>query len=320
MIMSKQFDLLNKYNEGKANNAEKRQLFRLLNYGELWTEEFDIVWDHSFGVMRKSTDRRILKSIKKATKPKQTFFQKQYMQIATCVAIVISFIVSLHFWHENLMLTTYADMKIEVGKGQKLDVTLPDSTKVSINSDSQLCYGKDFNGRIRKVRLSGEAYFQVIKDPHSPFIVEAGGLVIQALGTSFNVTAYPSENVISTYLEMGIIEVKSARENLRLVSGESIIFMVSNGEMRKKEMENNHSYLAWLANEMFFENEPFTEIIKRLERQYNVQFSIKSEKLKTITFSGTLKNSNLQSALDALVITSPVRYQNTPDGIELYSE
>ncbi|GHU57739.1 iron dicitrate transporter FecR [Bacteroidia bacterium] len=317
--MSKHLDLLNKYNEGKATDEEKRQLLRLLNYDELWSEALDDIWNHSFGTMCEETDQRILNFINEATKPRYTLPWREFMRIAVCIAIISSSMIALHFWKENQYLTKYEDMIIEVDKGQKSDVILPDGTKVFLNSDSQLKYGKDFNGKVRKVSLVGEAFFEVFKDSSSPFMVEVGGLEIQAFGTSFNIKAYPDEDVISTYLKTGIIEVKSDKENIRLVTGESVVFKLSKGEMYKEGKVNNRFYLAWLADEMFFENILFTDLLKELERHYNVHFIIESENLNTISFNGTLRNSSLQSTLDALAITSGIRYQTTPNGIELYS-
>lgn len=320
--MSRLLVLLNKYNDSKATDAEKSQLLWMLCHSERWNEDFNDFWNQSFATMDESTDRRILKSIYKATKPKQYFPWKVLLQVAACIAILLSMVVSYHFWDENIKLTQYVDMSLEVGKGQKSDVNLPDGTKIFVNSDSRLSYGKDFNGKIRKVNFQGEAFFQVAKDVFAPFVVMIGDLEIKALGTSFNIKAYPNDNIISAFLQEGIIEVNSAKEHLSLSPGESIHYIPSTGEMYRNEKEENQSNLAWLNNEMFFDDEPLSEIIKRLERQYNVRFLIQSEKLKTITYSGTLKNSSLQSALEALIVTSPLKmgYRIVPDGIELYNK
>ena len=320
--MSKQLDLLNKYNDDRTTDEEKSQLLRMLSRSELWDEEFDTVWNQSFMAMNKSMDRRILNMIHKAAKPRHSFPWKFCMQVASCIIILISTVVSIYFWNENVQLTQYADMSVEVSKGQKTDVILPDGTKVFINSDSQLCYGKDFNGKIRKVSLKGEAYFQVAKDTNAPFMVMVGNLEVKALGTSFNIKAYPNDDMVNAYLQEGIIEIKSAQEKMILNPGESISYVPSTGEIYRKEIEERQSSLAWLKNEMYFDDEPLTEIIKQLERQYNVNLLIKDENLKLLTYSGTLKTSSLQSALEALITTSPryLGYRNIPNGIELYSK
>ena len=90
-------------------------------------------------------------------------------------------------WQTNHLLTRYADATISVNKGQKSDITLPDGSVVTVNSDSRVSYGKNFNGKKRMVELVGEAFFNVAKDPSAPFYVKVGNLTIQAVGTAFNV-------------------------------------------------------------------------------------------------------------------------------------
>ncbi|MCC8152974.1 MAG: FecR family protein [Tannerellaceae bacterium] len=318
--MSKQSDLLNKYYECKATEAEKRQLLRMLNHREIWNDDFDEAWEHAFGDICKSTDNRIFKKIEKATKPKRMFPWKYVFSAVVCIGTLFISVLSVHLWKKNEMLIAYAyeNATIEVEKGQKSNVVLPDGTQVVLNSDSRLTYGKDFNGIMREVNLQGEAYFQVAPQPHSSFVVRVGELAIQALGTSFNIKAYPDEDKITAYLESGIIVVKSADEVIRVEPHETVFFTPSNGKLSRYVVEDGFSHLAWLSNEMVYEDEPLIEIIKQLERLYNVKFSIKSEELSSITFSGTLKNNSLQSTLYALEFTASIRYKYTPDEIELY--
>ena len=79
--------------------------------------------------------------------------------------------------------------------------------------------------------------------------------------------------------------------------------------MTKKQEEDDRLFIAWMNNEMVFNDEPILNIIKLLERNYNVKFEIKSDKLNSITFTGTLKNASLQSTLYALQFTSSVSYK-----------
>ena len=107
------------------------------------------------------------------------------MRMATCAAVFGAVAISLFYWNENRLLTKYNDMTVEVGHGQKSDISLPDGTIVHLNTDSKLRYGSHFNGKQRQVELTGEAYFDVAKDAQSPFIVKAGDIQVRALGTSF---------------------------------------------------------------------------------------------------------------------------------------
>lgn len=317
--MSKHFDLLDKYFDNRATESEKRQLARMLSYQDVWTDDFDKIWEHSFGDMPESADKHIWEGISEATHSRKKLTRRLFRRITVYAAMISTLVFSLYLWNENRLLTKYADMTLEVGKGQKSDIFLPDGTKVYLNADSKLSYGRHFNGKQRVVELIGEAYFEVAKDPQSPFIVKSGDIQVQAFGTSFNVEAYPGSDKIATYLSEGSVVVSSPQQTTRLFPGEVAVYSLLNTRITKKRNEDSRVYLAWKSNEMVFNNEPISNIIKLLERNYNVKFEIKSDKLNEISFTGTLKNSSLQSTLYALQFTSDISFVRKENVIEIYS-
>lgn len=317
--MSKHLELLDKFYDNRATENEKRQLAAMLNDSDRWVEDFDGIWEHSFGHMPESVDERIFKVISKTVNPQKINIRRSFMRIAACAAVVSTIAVSLFYWNENRLLTKYNDMTVEVGQGQKSDISLPDGTLVHLNADSKLCYGSNFNGKQRQVELIGEAYFDVAKDTRSPFIVKAGDIQVRALGTSFNVHAYPDDENITTYLAEGSVIISSSTQSLNLSPGEVAVYSLKKNRMIKKK-EDDRLFIAWMNNEMVFNDEPILNIIKLLERNYNVKFEIKSDRLNSITFTGTLKNASLQSTLYALQFTSSISYKKKDDVIELYSD
>jgi ferric-dicitrate binding protein FerR (iron transport regulator) len=167
--------------------------------------------------------------------------------------------------------------------------------------------------------LIGEAYFEVAKDAQSPFIVTAGDIQVRAVGTAFNIQAYPNEEDISAYLSEGTIIVSSNHQSLQLIPGEVVIYSLADTQITKKTTEDERLFTAWINDEMVFEDEPILNIIRVLERNYNIKFEIKSDKLNDFTFTGTLKNASLQSTLYALQFTSSITYKKKDDVIELYN-
>lgn len=318
--MSIHLELLDKFYDNKATESEKRQLAMMLSDPDIWTDDFDEIWDHCFGNMPGSTDARVLKVISRAAKPGKINVRELFIRIAACAAVIGAIMVSLFYWNENRLLTKYADMTVLVGQGQKSDISLPDGTKVHLNAGSELRYGSKFNGKQRLVELIGEAYFDVMKDTRSPFIVKAGEIQVRALGTSFNVQAYPDDENITTYLSEGSIIVSSPHQSLNLNPGEVAVYSSKETQMSKKKGEDERLFVAWMSNEMVFNDEPIIHIIKLLERNYNVKFEIKSNKLNDITFTGTLRNASLQSTLYALQFTSSISFKKKEDVIELYSD
>ena len=105
-------------------------------------------------------------------------------------------------------------------------ITLPDQTEIVLNRYSSLTYPERFRGKDRKVQLQGEAYFEVSKDAAHPFKVETGAIIVQVLGTHFNVEAYPEDTQVKTTLLEGSVSVSligKAEESLKLSPNESAI-------------------------------------------------------------------------------------------------
>jgi transmembrane sensor len=315
--MSRQKELLNKILDHTATLSEKRELSRLLGYPNRWNQDFSEEWDKADGAIRKSLDRRIWNNIRSQISIKREFSMKFLFQCAACVAVLVLSFAMYQLWQTNHLLTRYADATISVNKGQKSDITLPDGSVVTVNSDSRVSYGKNFNGKKRMVELVGEAFFNVAKDPSAPFYVKVGNLTIQAVGTAFNVHAYPSEKEVVIYLDRGSVKLKAPYEAMNMQAGDVVHYSLTTHEMNKNRITNRNQYMSWMDDEMYLENKTLEEIIAILERHYNVQFVIKNEKIKKCTFSGTLKNMSLQSTLDVLSLSASIRYKRIGNIIEL---
>ena len=122
-------------------------------------------------------------------------------------------------------------VKIAVPLGAKSCITLPDGTKAWLNAGTELTYNEDYGQKKRTLFLTGEAFFDVAKDKEHPFIVNTSDLIIQALGTQFNVKAYPEEKIITTTLVEGKIDVRMIKSNrqlkkVTLLPNEEIVYFV----------------------------------------------------------------------------------------------
>lgn len=201
------------------------------------------------------------------------------------------------------------DMTVSVERGQKANITLPDGSKVWINSDSELSYGARFNSNERVLYLKGEAYFEVSPDKERPFTVQTTELSVTALGTSFDVKSYKDEVHTSAVLMTGKVEVKSGTDCIILEPNEKIVFNKSNGKMIKTNVADAHDYSNWKYNSLSFDAETFENIARTLERYYNTRILFESESLKKYRFTGTPGNTSLESILQILSLTSPLTYE-----------
>ena len=210
------------------------------------------------------------------------------------------------------------DMIVAVEKGQKANITLPDGSKGWINSDSKLSYGSRFNADERVLNLEGEAYFEVKPDAKRPFIVQSGKVSVKALGTSFNVKNYNTEEHISVVLMTGKVEVTANDNHVDLLPNEEAIFNKHSSILGKNKVDNSLDYSSWMYNTLNFESTPFSEIAHTLERYYNTQIVFKSEALKSYRFTGKPGNTSLASILHLLSLTSPLAYEIKDSVVILY--
>lgn len=160
-----------------------------------------------------------------------------------------------------------------VPQGQQQTLQLPDGSRVTLNSGTLFIYPKHFHGNNRKVHLSGEAYFQVSHDADMPFLIGSGPLTIKVVGTTFNVNAYPEDESITTTLEEGCVKVfrntDSETHSIVMQPNERLVYHHKNGQFELYKTEAKESS-SWTTNNLVFQQQPLSAILKTLERRYNV--------------------------------------------------
>lgn len=189
-----------------------------------------------------------------------------------------------------------------VPDGKREQITLPDSSKVWLNSGTLLVYPSAFLGDSREVYLSGEGYFDVTKSETKRFIVKTNALAVEVLGTKFNVTAYPEGEKITTTLEQGSVKVllnqalQSANSFL-LKPDEQLVYMQSTGQVEQLNVKAA-DFSDWKEGGLLFRNSSFKDILKSLERTYNIvataETSAYDANRLTIHFN---KNESLENAM-----------------------
>ncbi len=195
--------------------------------------------------------------------------------------------------------------------GSRLKIELSDGTKVCLNGNSKLSISRVFGMEERRVRLEGEALFDVAKDSLKRFVVEAGNINVTALGTSFYVMAYPDESEIETVLLSGRISIETADS-----PGEAYLLEPNQKYTYKKKISNEtidkvietKKYHAWTDGELIFENEPMANMIKRLEHYYNVDIVVTDSEIYTYSFTASLDNCSVEQILEYLKYSSPINY------------
>ena len=177
---------------------------------------------------------------------------------------------------------------INVPIGQRIEVTLQDGTRVCLNAGSSLEFPNVFSKRDRKVRLSGEAMFDVMPDADCPFVVETYGYDVQVYGTKFNVEADAASAEFSTALLQGSVKVtdRASGAGFFLVPGEKAELV--QGKLRRSPITNSDEYL-WTEGIISLQCDSFTELLKRMEKAYDVHFIIQFDKEPVVRCRGKIR-------------------------------
>lgn len=198
--------------------------------------------------------------------------------------------------------------KVLVDKGQRASVILPDGTKVWLNSHTELTYNGDYGKKNRQVALSGEGYFEVAKDSTSRFIARAGEMEIEALGTAFNIKAYPEDKGLTTTLFEGKIRASAGTEEVVLKPDESLSFDKASRRVTVAGDVGDYARM-WKDNALVFKGETLEEVAVMLDYLYNVNVRFASENVKHYRFSGVIKNNSLENVIELISLTAPIVYK-----------
>lgn len=236
------------------------------------------------------------------------FRLNKWMRVAAMFILPLLTAAGVYFYMSRNQSST-APLIVAVEQGQKANITLPDGSKVWLNSQSKLTYSASFNVKKRELQLDGEAYFEVAHNPNKPFIVQSNDISVEALGTAFGVKAYNEDNLISSILMRGKVRVTTPDGEVVLLPNDRIIYNKTTHKKAKNSVTNATDFTGWIHNVMRFENESLGEIAKTIQRIYNVEVVFASEKPKNLRYTGTINNNSLESVLNIINLTSPVSFQ-----------
>lgn len=193
-------------------------------------------------------------------------------------------------------------------KGGQYILNLPDGSKVWLNAESSLTFPDSFTEDKRQIKLQGEAYFTIAKDKARPFIIEAGGLDIEVLGTEFNVNAYPNENIVATTLVEGLVKITKEKNHVILKPSEKNTWNRSSGAFIT-EKTNVNTATSWKDGYFTFDETNIYDIMPQLARWYNIDVEYK-ENLSNKVYTGRiLKRSEIKEVLNMLELTGTINFE-----------
>lgn len=197
---------------------------------------------------------------------------------------------------------------LRASNGAVRTYTLPDGSKVSLNSDTHLQYPEQFGEQTREVTIEGEAFFEVTPNPQKPFIIRAGKAQIKVLGTSFNVRAYADARLMEVIVKTGKVQVLNAQtgtephDELILTPGEKGT-LVHQSNALLKSINENPNYIAWKTHELVFRATSLDKVITDLENVYKVSIRLQDPELGKQLLTAHFNNYSLEFILEVIETT-----------------
>ncbi len=183
-------------------------------------------------------------------------------------------------------------------------LVLADGTNVWLNAESSITYPTVFSGNERRVKITGEAYFEVAHNAVKPFRVVTSGQTVEVLGTHFNVNAYANEPLIKTTLLEGSVKVTQNANTAILVPGQQAQANHTSEDIKVIENADMDEAIAWKNGLFQFNKASIESIMRQASRWYNVDVSYNDNKKPVKTFTGNIsRNSNLSQLLKILSYT-----------------
>lgn len=209
---------------------------------------------------------------------------------AILILVVSSSLLTLWYTQKEEVVFVANEMNtLYTPAGQRACLVLQDGTEVWLNAKSKLVYPAQFTGKERRVKVEGEAFFNVAKDSVKPFIVSAMDVDMEVLGTQFNVYCYPDAGYVETSLLEGSVRVffsGKEKEGVLLKPDQQVT--AANGKMVVKPIKLNDHFL-WRDGVYAFENEPLIDILKKLELYYDVKIVVEDTTMFNETYTGKFR-------------------------------
>jgi ferric-dicitrate binding protein FerR (iron transport regulator) len=294
-----------------SSESESEQLHQLVQkvdlYFELNNYQVNEGWakvENQIHSQSKQNDRGIRK-----------LFEGSAFRAIAAVFVGLMLVVSGYFVAHK---SNIGDSFVEVKSTDKVVnmISLPDGTFVSLNTNTRITYPKKFVGNLREVSIEGEAFFEVKPDKNKPFVIHAGKAQIKVLGTSFCVNAYPEAKQVEVIVQTGKVQVlnkaaEPAQTNeLILVPGDKGTLVYASNSLQKTSNQDVN-FIAWKTRNLIFKATSLNEVIRNLEKVYNVKISLADPRLNDLLLTAQFNDYPLDFILKVIENTFQLEVQGS---------
>lgn len=250
---------------------------------------------------------------------KRNSFIREFLKIASVIVITAGITATWFSIGKDTEDVNKEMQTITVPAGQRVNLDLPDGSNVWLNAGTRMQYPTAFLKGKREVILDGEAYFEVARNEKSPFVVHTHVMDVEVLGTKFNVEAYSRRNVFEASLMEGKVRVKSpVNEKVTVTLSPHYKTTLAGGKLVVSRIDDYNVY-RWKEGLYCFKNKPFAEIMKDLERYYDLTIRMDKEEIAKVALTGKFRISDgLDYALRVLQNDVAFTYRRDKDNDIIY--
>lgn len=241
----------------------------------------------------------------------------------TAAAVVAVAVITVSMNISSLSERLANPVQVFTQLGERSQVVLPDGSKVWLNSCSRVEYTSPLFARERRVKMTGEAYFEVVHDERNPFMVSVDGLSVKVLGTKFNIRSDKEDHRVTTVLLEGAVKAYASadeRNSVHLRPMQSVVYDTQTRQLILSDYNNARNSINWIEGRLHFDRQPFSQIAAELQRYYNVDITFKDHALRHECFSGDfLISDGIYHIMSVLGLTYKFRYEIADNDILLYA-
>lgn len=312
-------ELIAEYLSGSITDARKAALFDLIEGSETYRKRYDervklyaILHAPFFEAQKEERYQRLKARLNLRSETKVI---RKWLIFARNAAAVILLMLMVSVGS----ILTYEKVSAPVAEfynettvplGSQAKINLPDGSSVVLNSGTIFKYSSSYGKGKRAVYLQGEGYFEVAKNKEVPFLVYAGEMKVEVTGTKFNLRNYRENRLAEISLLEGGVNVSVEDRSIRLKPDEKAVYNQTSGLFYSEETDARKT-AYWTTGRLSFVNTSFMDILKDIERKYNVKIHVESDKVRNEFFSGSIdvEKMSLQEVLNFIDVDKKYRFE-----------
>jgi len=327
-------DLLNRYFAGEASGEDILALIEWLkadagnkqqfdDYNKVWQQLEKAKIESSIDIEEEwlKIHSRINSGVEEETKVKELYpdtktNRKRFMRIVKIAAIIVWLALS------TFLIIHYVNSSKEqvlTANTEMIQKILPDGTDITLGSGSTIVYPDKFKGDKRKIKLKGEAYFNIKHDAEQPFVVMVGDVRIEDIGTSFYVNTNIGNNNVEVVLTSGKVAVyykDKPEEKTILEPGEKVVVSLTDTKITKSQNDDKN-YIAWKTQKLIFADDPLEKVIPVLNKVYRSEIKLKTKSIAECRITATFDKQSLDAVLNVLKATLDLDIAKKGNTIEI---